>query len=157
LEELKFANDTVGEFGGLAVNFDSPIPHPYFGTDIVKPGAFAKSLATKGAQGVKMLWQHNVEEPIGRWLSLQEDAEGLKVRGQLLMELQKAREAHTLMKSGVVDGLSIGFGSSSKKNQFDPKKQERTLYEIDLFEISPVVFPADVRARIREVKSQRAS
>ena len=44
--------------------------------DVVLPGAFAESLAQRGASGVKMLFQHDANQPIGVWASLKEDARG---------------------------------------------------------------------------------
>src|SRR3712207_8731655 len=38
-----------------------------------------------------------------------EDVRGLRVRGQLNLAVERARELHALMKDGAVDGLSIGF------------------------------------------------
>lgn len=144
---------TEGVFEGYASIFDMPIPHPLYGTDIIKPGAFAKSIATKGVSGIKCLWQHDPTEPVGKWLTLQEDARGLRVKGQLLLELAKAREAHTLLKNEVLDGLSIGFTIPPKKSELDAKKEVRMIHEVDLWEVSLVTFPADPRARITDTKS----
>src|SRR5436190_15168561 len=148
--EVKDIGET-GVFEGYASVFNKPIRHPFFGSDVVKPGAFTQTLKDKGPQGSKMLYQHNIDEPIGQWQSLTEDEKGLFVRGQLILELDTARKAHILMKNKVLDGLSIGFNSSSQANTFDPKKNQRTLNEIDLYEISPVTFPAQTIAKIRNV------
>ena len=37
------------------------------GRDRIAPGAFAKSLAVKPASRIRMLFQHNPDEPIGVW------------------------------------------------------------------------------------------
>ena len=79
------------------------------GKDVVAPGAFAASLARRGVGGVRMLWQHDPAEPIGRWLAIAEDARGLRVRGELNLAVGRAREIHALMRGGAIDGLSIGF------------------------------------------------
>ena len=67
--------------------------------------------ASRGAAppGMRMLWQHDPAEPIGRWLTLAEDARGLYVRGRLNLAVARARDIHALMRDGAVDGLSIGF------------------------------------------------
>src|SRR4051794_5418167 len=93
LEEIKFAGTQNGEFLGRAINFNSPISHPFFGTDIVKPGAFNRTLAERGTANIKMLWSHDVAQPIGKWTAMHETPGGLEVRGQLLLELEKAKEA----------------------------------------------------------------
>ena len=38
------------------------------------PGAFSESLRARGALGIKLLFQHDPDEPIGVWLELREDA-----------------------------------------------------------------------------------
>src|SRR3954467_1484062 len=76
------------------------------GKDAVAPGAFADSLVRRGPAGVRMLWQHDPPEPIGRWLALEEDARGLRVRGKLNLAVGRAREIQALMREGAVDGLS---------------------------------------------------
>lgn len=146
LLEAKRAGPLAGVIEGYASLFgvaDS-------GGDIVQKGAFSRSLAQRGASGVKMLWQHNAAEPIGTWLSIVEDAKGLKVSGRLDLSVARAREALSLIRGGAVDGLSIGFltrrASTSKATGL------RRLFDIDLWEISVVTFPMQAGARIADVK-----
>lgn len=119
----------------------------------VMPGAFAASLAKHRREGtqVLMLWQHNPDEPIGVWADLAEDAKGLWGKGHLILDVQKAREVHALMKRKAIGGLSIGY----REIKTSPDGNVRNLDELDLFEISPVSFPANRRARIEAVKSER--
>ena len=103
---LAFARvDEEGLFEGYASVFNVAD----LGGDVVMPGAFAQSLRKSGQGGVKLLWQHDGKQPIGAWVSLAEDARGLKARGRLNLAVARAREAHALMKQGALDGLSIGF------------------------------------------------
>lgn len=119
----------------------------------VMPGAFAASLAKHKREGtnVLMLWQHNASEPIGVWEDLAEDAKGLWGKGQLILEVQKAREVYALMKRKAIGGLSIGY----REVKVTPVDNVRNLEELELYEISPVSFPANRRARIESVKSER--
>ena len=119
----------------------------------VMPGAFAGSLSKHKREGtsVRMLWQHNPNEPIGIWEDLAEDAKGLWGKGRLIMEVQKAREVHALMKANAIGGLSIGY----REIKATPDGNVRNLEELDLREISPVSFPANRRARIEAVTSER--
>ena len=64
------------------------------------PGAFAESLDMRAARGVKLLFQHDPNEPIGVWLELTEDDKGLLDRGRLMPEVTRAREALSLMRAG---------------------------------------------------------
>jgi HK97 family phage prohead protease len=121
------------------------------GKDVVEPGAFRESLVRRGAAGVKLLWQHDPAEPLGRWLSLIEDSRGLFVRGQLSLAVARAREIHALMREGAVDGLSIGF--RSEKARTEPRTGLRRLERVDLWEISLVTFPMLPQARVSAVKA----
>jgi HK97 family phage prohead protease len=123
------------------------------GKDVVDRGAFRDSLVQRGAAGVKMLWQHDPTEPIGRWLELREDSRGLYVRGRLSLAVERAREIHALMRDGAVDGLSIGF--RSQRARTEPRSGLRRLQKVDLWEISLVTFPMLPQARVSAVKALR--
>jgi HK97 family phage prohead protease len=97
-----------------------------------------------------MLWQHDPGEPIGRWLSIEEDARGLRVRGKLNLAVTRAREIHALMKEGAVDGLSIGY--RVERARHDRVSGLRRLERLDLWEISVVTFPMLPGARVSGVK-----
>jgi HK97 family phage prohead protease len=137
---------TAGVFEGYASLFDVAD----LGRDVVMRGAFRDSLARRGAGGVKMLWQHDAGEPIGTWLSIEEDTRGLKVRGRLNLSVARAREILALMHEGAVDGLSIGF--RTQKAAVDRTSGLRRLQAIDLQEISIVTFPMLPQARVTAVK-----
>ncbi len=47
--------------------------------------------------------------PIGSWLAIDEDDKGLNVKGELILEIQKAAEAYALLKKKVIKKLSIGW------------------------------------------------
>jgi HK97 family phage prohead protease len=125
------------------------------GKDVVERGAFRDSLTRRGPGGVKLLWQHDPAEPIGRWVALAEDSRGLFVRGQLSFAVARAREIHALMREGAIDGLSIGF--RSEKARTEPRSGLRRLERIDLWEISIVTFPMLPQARVSAVKALRAA
>ena len=121
--------------------------------DMIVPGAFTATLAAHKAAGTMpaMLWQHENDEPIGVWTEMVEDARGLRVKGQLCMEITEGKKAHALLKMGALDGLSIGF--IARKWTWDDKTDIRTLQAVDLWEVSPVTFPANGAARVDGVKS----
>ena len=140
---------TVSE-GGVFEGYASLFGVADLGKDLVVPGAFAASLARRGARGVRMLWQHDPAQPIGRWLSITEDARGLRVLGQLNLAVARAREIHALMKQGAVDGLSIGFRAERARQ--GRATGHRRLERLDLWEISVVTFPMLPGARVGGVK-----
>ena len=151
--ERKFAAmefKTLGEagvFSGYASLFDAVD----LGRDRVERGAFLRSLARRGASGVRMLFQHDPAEPIGTWRVIREDGRGLYVEGVLSAGVARAREVHQLMKAQALDGLSIGFQTVRAKSE--PKTGIRQIIEADLWEISVVTFPMLPGARIGEVKA----
>ncbi len=142
--------DASGVFTGYAARFNSPD----LGRDLILPGAFAESLASRGASGVRMLFQHDPAEPIGVWLELREDARGLFARGRLLSEIARGREVISLMRAGAIDGLSIGF--RTVEGRTNPKTGIRRLSKIDLWEISIVTFPMHPGARVAAFKRESA-
>jgi uncharacterized protein len=120
--------------------------------DQILPGAFQYSLKAwkEKKKWPFLLWQHRMEHPIGFWTHIQEDAQGLFVSGQLLLEIQQAQEAYTLMKANVLEGLSIGFKAIVAKK--DDLNRVRKVFQVDLVEISLVTFPANPEARLRDVR-----
>ncbi|MFT7027367.1 MAG: HK97 family phage prohead protease [Paracoccaceae bacterium] len=114
--------------------------------DMVERGAFASSLAALKAAGrsVKLLWQHDPAEPMGVWDMVREDDNGLKVRGRLLTETRRGREALALLRAGAMDGLSIGYRAVRSARG---DGGARILTEIDLWEVSLVTFPMLPEAR----------
>lgn len=137
---------TFTGYGSIFGNLDS------YG-EVVEPGAFVKSLARHAKEKSKplMLWQHRPDSPIGVWEDLAEDAKGLKGTGRLLKGVRLAEEAHVMLKAGALQGLSIGY----REIKVEPDGNNRRLRELDLAEISIVSFPANRRARVESVKSER--
>jgi HK97 family phage prohead protease len=121
--------------------------------DMVAPGAFRETLELRGLRRIPMLFQHDPAEPIGVWLELKEDWRGLYARGRLIPDVQRAREVLALLKSGAIDGLSIGF--RTVKARVDPQTKVRKLHHIDLWEISVVTFPLLDGARVDNVRAMR--
>ena len=115
------------------------------GGDLVRRGAFARSLAERGPERVRMLFQHDAAEPVGVWDDIAEDATGLYVRGRILDSGPRGRAAMGLVRAGAVDGLSIGF----RTVRFAPRPGGgRELFDLDLWEVSLVTFPMLAQARL---------
>jgi HK97 family phage prohead protease len=150
--ETKFARaDLTVEADGTFAGYASLFGKADLGRDMVMPGAFGASLAKRGAGGVKMLFQHDPNEPIGVWDEIREDARGLYVKGRLTAGVGRAREVLSLMRAGALDGLSIGY--RTVRGRTDRKTGIRQLLEVDLWEISVVTFPMLPEARVEAVKS----
>lgn len=151
----KFANlELAGITGdGTFSGYASVFGEVDLGKDKIERGAFLNSLVARGAPGVRMLYQHDPNEPIGAWKTIREDARGLYVEGVLAPGVGRSREVFSLMKSGALDGLSIGF--RTVKARTDAKTGVRRILEADLWEISVVTFPMLPSARVSDVKHAR--
>lgn len=117
------------------------------GGDIIRPGAFAASLARHKAAGTlpAMLYQHDPNRPIGVWTKVAEDDRGLAVEGTIVTETADGQATAALLKAGALRGLSIGYRTerASKNGQGG-----RFLEEIDLWEVSMVTFPMQPSAQV---------
>lgn len=150
--EFKFSTEKPGQLEGYGSVFGV---EDDWG-DIVAPGAFTKTLADWRAKGKfpKMLWQHDSDDPIGVWTDMQEDATGLRCKGDLLLTVQCGAEAYEHVKAKTIDGLSIGY--IARDWSYDEKTGIRTIRALDLFEVSLVTFQACEPAQIDGVKSSGA-
>ncbi len=152
LYEIKRASiNPDGVFKGYASTFNGE-PDAY--GDIIIPGAFTKSVNTHIQRGTMpaLLWSHDQQQVIGKWMGISEDAHGLAVEGKLTLGTEKGKEAYALMKD---DALSLSIGFSINPDGVSEKGGNRYLKEIELHEISCVGIPANPNARITEVKSIR--
>ena len=143
--ELKSVTE-AGHFEGLAStygNIDSV-------RDVVLPGAFTKSLASRGAE-CPILWTHDQSQPVGLGV-LSDSAKGLMIRGELDLDIQVGRDAHSRLTKRIVRGLSIGYTLPPGGADFT-KDGIRQLKEIDLREVSLVAVPCNDQARVTAVKS----
>jgi HK97 family phage prohead protease len=98
-----------------------------------------------------MLADHDPKQRVGIWEEMREDGRGLYVRGRLLTEKSNGKDAYIDLKSGALDGLSIGGRTVS--DAIDGRKRARLIKEFDLYEISLVSFPMNEMARITAVKA----
>ena len=120
--------------------------------DIVEPGAFKRTLDQKKGR-FPVLFQHDPMEPIGQVVEAAEDNRGLRITGQLALGVRRGAETLELLKSKIIQGLSIGY--RAVVHEMNNETGTRHLKEIELFEISPVVFPANPHALISEAASWR--
>lgn len=81
--KLKSVSDS-GEFEGYGSVFG--VKDSY--DDVVVPGAFSKSLQSWREKNAlpAMLWQHQMDEPIGVYTEMKEEEVGLYVKGRLLID-----------------------------------------------------------------------
>lgn len=148
--KVKEIADT-GVFTGYASVFDVL---DYY-RDVVRPGAFTKTLADWKAKDrlPPLLWQHDSRSPLGPHEDMYEDEKGLYVKGRLLIEdVPQARTAHALLKAKVISGMSIGFDLPEDGMQYDGKTNVWNITEVKLWENSLATFPANDECHVDDVK-----
>lgn len=137
---LKDFNDNT--FEGYASFFNNIDSY----NDVIEKGAFKKTIKENRSR-IKILWQHDISEPIGIPISMYEDDNGLYVKGKI-SDTDYGRKALTLIKDGVITEMSIGY-DVIKDDYTQMKGQKvRLLKEVRLWEFSPVTFAANDQARI---------
>jgi len=137
-----------GEFEGYLSTFGNVDR----GMDMVMPGAFRRTLKERKLSSIKLLRDHDTRKVIGKWLSMDEDDRGLKVRGKLFAgTVQLATETLALMREGALDAMSIGYRTI--KAQWDEEQGVRKLLDLDLWEGSIVTFPMNEMATVDAVKT----
>ncbi|KKN16797.1 hypothetical protein LCGC14_0972270 [marine sediment metagenome] len=159
VSELRADSDN-GEITGHAAVFDQEADI-WGDKEVIRRGAFKKTISD-GAD-IFAFWNHDSNGVLGRTkndtLSLAEDKKGLKV-SILPPDTPTAQEVRTLIRDGFIDKMSFGFRVIVDK-WTHPKEGNgpslREILEVQLFEVSPVPFPAydgtDVTARgMRPVK-----
>jgi HK97 family phage prohead protease len=140
--ELKFTEGM--KFAGYASIFGGVDAYG----DTSQAGAYADTLKNR-ERPIRMRWNH-WGDVIGKWTALKEDTKGLYVEGELTPGHSTAEDVYASLKHGAVDGLSIGYRVREYEQLTD---ETRLLKKIHLVEISVVEEPADLGAKIGEVKT----
>jgi len=161
--EFKLAESDTDAKTGRFSGYGSIFGNVDGGGDTIEKGAFRETLAQWAAKGKwpPMLLQHggffgSVDDalPIGKWTSMEENAKGLKVEGQLYaLGTERGTYVFEGLKAGTIDGLSIGYRVKEQRNGTKPDEPRRTLTALELVELSVVVFPMNDKARISAVKA----
>jgi len=154
---------------GYGSTFESPDRHDSYG-DIIRPGAFAASLARHKVNGTKVAMHTQHLDPVGFWDVVEEDLDaaygkrGLYVEGEPL-ETTTGNDMLALISGGVQKGLSIGFTNTVARylDGFEGRPLHMTqwgypvreIVELDLVEVSVVSRPANPYAEILEVRRAR--
>lgn len=128
--------------------------------DITMPGAFQKSINENGPNGtntILVLNQHMPWQVLCKPNVLREDAKGLYYEAQVTSGASFAEDAVKLIANGLVEENSYGFQtvkSAIQQPSDDWETWYRELYEVNLFEVSPVTWGANPQARMQGMKSR---
>lgn len=120
--------------------------------DVIENGAFTKTIRERGPQGsnsIKMLWQHDSWNPIGKPLEMVEDTYGLLVRAKV----SDIRDGDylKLYYDGVITEHSIGFRPI--KEMYDRDTGVNTIKEVQLWEFSAVTWGANPNTPVVDMKT----
>lgn len=148
--EVKLAGDDAAS--GTVEGYGSVFGLLDRGGDIVEAGAFKASIADWKRKKAfpPMLWQHDPYTPVGVWTDIVEDEKGLKIKGQLVLDVPQAASARALIAAGAVKGLSIGYRTVD--HHVDRNTGVRHLKKVNLWEVSLVTFPMLPEALITGIK-----
>lgn len=149
-------------FGHAAVfNTDAPIgpeDDPYW-LERIAPGAFRAAIQN---DDVRALFNHDANIVLGRnrsgSLRLSEDAVGLAV-DITPPDTNAARDVLALVERGDVSQMSFGFRVRTGGQMWEEMPDgsiRRTIKDVELFDVSPVTFPAfpTTDIAIREARAQ---
>lgn len=144
-----------GKLSGHAAVFNTIAQIGRYFREQVSPGAFSKSILESD---VRALWNHDPNHVLGRnksgTLRLSEDEAGLAVEIDP-PDTQMGRDVVTLIKRGDVSQMSFGFiVRKAEWDESNPENPLRTITEAELFDVSPVTYPAyketDISVRAAE-------
>lgn len=109
-----------------------------------------------------VFWNHDYDKPIGKGTKLTKTADGWLAAAQI-GSTPFAQEIHTLMKEGIVRGVSVGFRTTEERS---PTKQDKAKFgdgvrniisKWKLMEFSVTPMPCNQEALIQSVKAGRFS
>ena len=150
---------TDGTVEGYAATFDR-VPDSY--GDVIKAGAFAKTLERWEAEGkpIPLLYGHSTDAPqhnIGKVVEAREDERGLFVRCEFDADNETAQYVRKLVQEGRLWQFSFAYSTIDAGTvTLEDGTEAYELRELDLYEVSLVQIPANQRAVVTDVKSAPA-
>lgn len=128
--------------------------------EILRQGCFRKALSK--SRKIFSLWNHDAAKPLGNTtagsLILEERSTGLFITLKPDMSVSWASDAVNAIKRGDIGGFSFGFTCQERTGErisHTPQGMLREVIEVqDLFEVSPVVFPAYPESKIAVRKKE---
>lgn len=140
--------------------------------DLLVKGCFAKSINDRGPESstnrkIAFLWQHDMRDPIGKILKIEEREDGAYATVQLsdFDAVPNAKRAYYQLQEGTLNQFSFGFNYIWDKVEYDEEKDAFIIMEVKLYEISVVTMGAneeteyigeidDMKAFVRDLKEK---
>ena len=117
--------------------------------DIIAKNACDNFLMSEEADRMRLCWQHNTNEVIGKITAKGVDDYGMWIEADIL-PTTLGKDVQTLVRGGAVDELSIGY----KTVRYHYDGDIRILDEIAIMEVSIVTRAANPRAVIIDMKNE---
>lgn len=152
---IKEAPSDVPGIVAYASTFDR-IPDAY--GDVVRKGAFAKSIQAIKDSGnnLPLLYGHVMDDPaniIGTVTDLKEDDHGLLIKADFDMENPMAQQVHRSVLAKAITKLSFAFTVHDEAPvELEDGTKANELRELEIYEVSLVVVPANPRAQVIAAK-----
>jgi|TARA_R110002074_G_scaffold86963_3_gene192151 HK97 family phage prohead protease len=144
LKDIDEKSGIVKGYGSVFNNIDSD-------GDMIAKGAYTKTILENGER-VKYLYQHKMDQPLGKMINLYEDEKGLMFEAEI-PKTQLGSDVLELIKAGVITENSVGIMPMQKEScPGGMEKCYRKLTEVKLYEISAVTLAANDEAMILDVK-----
>lgn len=140
--------------------------------DLLVKGCFAKSINDRGPESstnrkIAFLWQHDMRDPIGKIMKIEEREDGAYATVQLsdFDAVPNAKRAYYQLQEGTLNQFSFGFNYIWDKMEYDEEKDAFIIMEVKLYEISVVTMGAneeteyigeidDMKAFVRDLKEK---
>lgn len=118
--------------------------------DLLVKGCFAKSISDRGPESstnrkIAFLWQHDMRDPIGKILKMEEREDGAYAVVQLsdFDAVPNAKRAYCQLQDGVLNQFSFGYNYIWDKMEYDEEKDAFIVKELNLHEVSVVTLGAN--------------
>jgi HK97 family phage prohead protease len=125
---------------GIVTGYFSKFDNVDSDGDIMKPGAFTKTIKEQGPKSaqprIKHLLNHDPSQPLGKLLSLNEDANGLYYESQVGTH-DLGSDFIKMVESGLITEHSIGF-KIIKRNQIQSYEDYYKKPSLGMFDITEV-------------------
>jgi uncharacterized protein len=150
---LKFKGnhwDEMDDEKGIIKGYASMFNNVDSDNDIITKGAYTKTLQ-ENINRIAFLYQHNMAQPIGKPINMNEDDNGLFIEAKI-SDSTLGRDVKTMVSEGILKEFSVGF---------IPIKEEQIgnvnyIKEIKLFEFSLVTLAANPLAQVTEYKGTKS-
>lgn len=149
------SDDDVGFFRGYLAVWDKPDSHK----TIFKRGSFLPSFQKRGPDGIKLLWYHDLQKPVGKVVNCGEDNYGPWIEGKFNLRTSNGLETYEHVLGSNVRGLSFGFRENTSVRAVYNKQglKEFGPNSIDVLEASITPFPSQDDAQILDYRAQESN